>query len=134
MAEVICRDLLQSKKILGYTVASAGVGAWEGAGASPNAIRAVKDMGLDLTAFRSRELTGELVRAAELILVMEPIHRKIILEQWPEAAEKVRFLVSYDTIPSREVPDPIGASLEAYKHGAEQIRRCVEGLLDELEG
>ena len=61
MAEVIARDLLKGED--GAVVRSAGVSAGPGAAATPQAVAAAGELGLDLSTHRSQPLTAQAVRA-----------------------------------------------------------------------
>src|SRR5213083_2485792 len=95
-------------------VSSAGTGAWEGQPASEYSILVAERDGVDLGSHRSRRVTPELLRASDLVLVMEPAHvievttlgadpqRTFVLSDWPAPGE-----------PELGVSDPFGGSIEA---------------------
>ena len=111
-------------------VASAGTAAWDGQPASAGASAAAARAGLDLTAHRARRATAELLRGADLILVMEREHaraaialgadprRTHVLSELPEPGE-----------PALAVSDPFGGSLEAYEECLGRIRRHVRRIV-----
>ncbi len=112
----------------GVVVASAGISAWAGSRASPNAIEAMTEIGCDLGGHESQPLTEPLVRQADVILTMTAAHRAAILAQFPEAGGRVTMLS-----PDRQdVLDPIGGSLETYRRCAGQIRGHLAARLDTL--
>jgi len=65
-------------------VSSAGLGR-PGVEAHHGAVRAIARLGLDLTAHRSRRLSGELLQAADLVVVMERRHLLAVVDQEPSA-------------------------------------------------
>ncbi len=95
-------------------VSSAGIAAPVGNSATQFAIAVGKEMGVDLTTHRARQLDKKMIEAADLILVMEQTHRQFILELAPGAVAKVRFLGGYPEKP-QEIADPIGRSIEFYR-------------------
>jgi len=109
---------------------SAGVAAWEGQPAAPDAIAVTAADGLDLSAHRSRRLTPAVVREADLVLVMERGQtaavramggdpaRTHVLSDWPEPGE-----------PELAISDPFGASREAYEECWRRIRHHVKRLV-----
>jgi protein-tyrosine phosphatase len=121
-----CRpDEIESR---GVIVASAGLAAWGGGGASAGAVEAVSEMGGDLGSHESQPLTEPLVRQADVILTMTAAHRNAILAQFPEAGGRVMMLA-----PDRkDVIDPIGGSLETYRTCARQIQGHVAARMDTL--
>lgn len=114
-------------------VMSAGTSARDGEPASEGSVAVAADAGLDLRAHRSRALTTDLARGAELVLVMEPRHRDAVadlgvpaerihvLSEWPEPGE-----------PGLPVEDPFGGSIEAYEECWRRIRRHVRRLVPQV--
>ena len=112
----------------GIVVASAGLSAWGGGGASAGAIEAMAEAGADLTAHESQPVTENLVRQADVILTMTASHRAGILAQFPEAAGRVAMLS-----PERQdVLDPIGGPIATYRRCAQQIRGHLAARIDTL--
>ena len=72
MAQALLGYQLASRGVRG-TVSSAGIYK-DGQPASPHAVTVVGRMGLDLSQHRSRVVTAELLRSADLILGMERMH------------------------------------------------------------
>jgi protein-tyrosine phosphatase len=107
-------------------VSSAGTTAHDGEPASPGSVLVAARDGVDLGGHRSRRLTPELLRSADLVLVMEPghlsavraaggdPHRSFVLSEWPPPGE-----------PQLAVTDPFGGSSEAYEECWRRIRRHV---------
>ncbi len=128
MAECILRHRLGGKKDI--SIQSAGVHAVDGTAASENAVKVLREWDMDLSPHRSRRLTDGLVMEADLILVMTEAHKSEVLRQWPEAGEKVRLLCSFGTQgESRDIPDPIGLSLDAYRRIRDEIDSAISDLI-----
>ncbi|NPV14881.1 low molecular weight protein arginine phosphatase [candidate division WOR-3 bacterium] len=102
-------------------VSSAGIAAPVGNPPTQFAIAVGKEMGVDITSHRARQLDKKMVEIADLILVMEQTQRQFILEQVPEAADKVRLLAGYPE-KEQEIADPIGRSIEFYRQVALQLK------------
>ena len=112
----------------GVVVASAGIAAWSGGRASPGAVEAMAELGIDVGGHESQPLTEALVRQADVILTMTAAHRAAILAQFPEAGGRVAMLS-----PDRQdVLDPIGGGLEVYRRCAGQIRGHLASRWDTL--
>ena len=111
-------------------VLSAGTAAWDGQPASAGASEAAARVGLDLAAHRSRRASADLLRGADLVLVMEREHaraaealgadprRTHVLSEWPEPGE-----------PALAVSDPFGGSLEAYEECLGRIQCHVRRIV-----
>lgn len=136
MAETICRDLLARRMACsadeledrGVIVMSAGIAAMMGGGATPEAIEAVSQLGLDLRGHETQPLTEVIVRHADLIYTMTRSHRDAILAQWPAAADRTMQLCST----GQDVSDPIGGPLEHYVQCAGQISEAIQQRLDDI--
>ncbi len=113
-------------------VGSAGIAAPVGAPATNLAVAVAKEMGVDISDHRARQLDQETIARSDLVLVMEPGHREWILNRLPEAEVKVRFLGGY---PDRmiEIPDPIGRSIEFYRQTAVLIKAGVLKVFAEIK-
>jgi protein-tyrosine phosphatase len=112
----------------GVVVASAGLAAWGGGSASPNAVEAAAELGGDLGGHESQPLTEALVSQADMILTMTAAHRDAILGQFPEAGGRVAMLAP----DRRDVIDPIGGPLETYRKCARQIHGHLVARMDTL--
>jgi protein-tyrosine-phosphatase len=111
-------------------VESAGTAAWEGQPATQPSLEVAAAAGVDLSPHRSRRVTPAMVRAADLVLVMERGHlaavrslgadpdRTHVLSEWPAPGE-----------PGLEISDPFGASREAYEECWRRIQRHLERVL-----
>lgn len=113
----------------GVLVASAGIAAAPGGGATQEAIQSMSDVGLDLSAHISQPLTNRLVEYADLILTMTNSHRHVILNQWPEAAERTEVLTSNQV----DISDPIGRPQEMYRQCSEQIDAAIRDRVNGLD-
>jgi tRNA threonylcarbamoyl adenosine modification protein (Sua5/YciO/YrdC/YwlC family) len=134
MAEALAREVLAKHRgvapaelaTTGIQAASAGVAAGPGAPASAAAATAMQQQGLDLTRHRSRPLTKQLIREADMILTMTEAHRDGVLAIEPGAASKTARLD-----PDQDIADPIGADLSTYQHLAQRMRQCLDQRLKE---
>lgn len=123
MAEAIAQDMLNKAPLSAMLVrvSSAGTSAINGDLATPEGPQALAKLGIASPArpHRARELTPAIIRDSDLIFAMTGAHKQAILALEPSA--KV-FLLD----PSNaDIPDPIGAGLEAYVRTAERIRASI---------
>jgi protein-tyrosine phosphatase len=107
---------------------------WMGAGSRvpPAEALAVAEMrGVDMVGHESQALTRELVRWADLILVMEAGQRRIAMERFGATDSRVLLLGDLDPkLPlHRSILDPMDRSLEFFDASFARIDRCVEVLL-----
>ena len=101
-----------------------------GAESAAEAVQVMREKGLDLTRHEAQPLTEQLVRHADLIVTMTQSHRQAIVERWPLAAERT-VLLSSERI---DVADPIGQTIGAYRHCAEEIAGGLAHHIERLKG
>jgi glycine hydroxymethyltransferase len=119
-----------------YRVFSAGLGAMDGLPPSENAIRAMKELGIDIGSLRSRQLTQELVNQADYVFGMTHGHVESIVMLHPQAREKTFLLREFDdTLEEfeKDISDPIGGSLEVYRLCRDQIEQGLSSVLNFME-
>jgi protein-tyrosine phosphatase len=131
MAEGIMKVLLPPASGCHIMVCSAGTRAADGLPAEPGAVRAARELGADIGGHRSRSIDGSLIARADLILVMERQQARFIRSAAQVAPDALRLLGEFaggEGTP--EIPDPYGGSFGVYRHCAQMIRRCLDGVID----
>jgi len=136
MAEALCKALLARRLGCkadglagrGFVVASAGVGASEGAPAASHAVEIVASRGGSLQGHASRRATPDLVRRADLIIALAAEHLDILLDDAPEVADRARLLHAE----GHDIADPIGSDRATYEETAREIEEHLARLLDEM--
>jgi glycine hydroxymethyltransferase len=134
MAEGLFRHAARGRG--SYRVASAGVGAVEGQPPSQHAVRALKDLGIDIAQQRSRLLSGDLVEQADYIFAMTHGHVDAVTLLFPQAAEKTFLLREFDEtldVFEKDISDPIGGSFETYVNCRDQIEQGIASMLNFIE-
>ncbi len=119
-----------------YRVISAGVGAMDGQPPSPHAVRALKELGIDISKQRSRMLSADLVREADYIFGMTHGHVDAVTLLFPQAAEKTFLLREFDEtldVFEKDISDPIGGSYEVYLNCRDQIEQGIASMLNFIE-
>ncbi len=130
MAEGIFRYVMKGRRDI--QVLSAGIGAMDGQAPSAHAVRAVKELGIDISRQRSRMLTPELVQQADYIFGMTHSHVDTVFLLYPQAAEKTFLLREFDDtldIFEKDISDPIGGSYDVYLNCRDQIEQGIQTLL-----
>ncbi len=130
MAERILKGKLKHDNNI--EVSSAGLIEMDGAPADPTACELLLKHGFDCGKHTSRLLTDDMVAGADMIIVMEDAHRKIIIDQYPESEYKIRLLKSFsqnsDNI-QRDIKDPYKQSMFHYRSCFSEIYTAIDGLL-----
>ncbi len=134
MAEGMLKNQLSDLLAKRVTVSSAGTHALHGNQAQPFAIQAMQSRGIDISEHRARLVGPGLIRTADLIVVMEPLHARLIRRAVLSGRSKVSLLSSYGPDPNlEEIPDPMGAPLKIYEGCAGLMQPCIDGLITALE-
>jgi RpiB/LacA/LacB family sugar-phosphate isomerase len=134
MAEGLFRHAIRGRNE--FRVLSAGVGAVDGLPPSEYAVRALRELGIDISKQRSRMLTAELVNQADFIFGMTHSHVDAITLLYPQAAEKTFLLREFDeTLDSYEndISDPIGGSYDIYLSCRDQIEQGIASMLKYID-
>lgn len=107
-------------------ILSAGTSAGEGQPVSRGSLEVAAQSGIDLSGHRARRATPALARSADLVLVMEPLHR-VAIEALGAPRERVHVLSEWPEPGERDLPvsDPFGASIEAYEECWRRIRHHI---------
>lgn len=140
MAAAIASDIA-SKRGLNIEIASAGLAAIDGLPATPQAIKALDKMNIDLSGHQSRSLTENMINEADLILTMTVGHRDSILNKYPSSKDKTFTLKEYvkeaephdGQQPEKaqlDIPDPFGQPLELYQNIAEELTGLINQVFD----
>ena len=98
------------------------------------AVEAAARRGIDLTGHRSQLVTPDLVRAAELILVMEAVQGRMVCERFGRSPRDVVILGDLDPEPvrSRAIEDPWGRRATVCASAFGRIERCIGTLVRAL--
>jgi protein-tyrosine-phosphatase len=99
--------------------------------APAEAIAAAEHHAVNLSDHRSRPLTAELVRGADLIIVMDVSQRRRLFERFGRDPRHVFLLGDFDPAPveTRTIRDPVEQSLEVFDEVYARIARCVRELV-----
>jgi protein-tyrosine-phosphatase len=133
MAEALLREAAAARG-LEVVVSSAGAGAWDGAPVSEGAYLVGLENGLDLSNHRARLLTREIVRGADLILVMSGHHLARVAELGGE--DKAHLLGAYAGRDAgrTEVTDPFGSDLASYRTTVAELQEMIGAVVSRVAG
>ena len=124
----------QPEPLRSLKVLSAGVASRTGQPASPNAVTALKKVGIDLMGHVSRPVTQELLDRSLLVLCMTESHRDMI-ELTAEPAPKRLHLFREFTGSKEhmEIPDPYGMHLAAYEASRDEMVAAIPSIVAFLQ-
>jgi len=116
------------------TVVSAGVAARPGEYVSENSVIALKKVGIDISAHRSRPLTQDMLDSALLVLCMTESHRSLIeLQASPVPAHLHLFRDFLPDGASREIADPFGGPLKLYEASRDEMVEAIPSIVAQLK-
>lgn len=130
MAEALLKKKLKEANREDIEVISAGTMMLSGLGATELSKEILRRQDIDVSSHISKEITREMIRKSDLILVMEKIQEERILEMEPDVKNRLFLLKEFAKINSGElnIEDPIGKSLEFYEKTFEIIREAIERI------
>ena len=131
MAAGFLREMLKGKKEI--RIDSCGTIFSSFSGPTPQAIKIMKEYGIDILSHKTKFLSKDLIDEADLILVMERKHRERVQELNPEAKNKTFLLKEF--APDKEnleIRDPIGLSDEVYREIAKEIKEALKRALPKI--
>jgi protein-tyrosine phosphatase len=122
IGERMLKQMLPSKSVASAGLASAKSGL-VGKPADNSAIQVAAEHGVNLDNHSSQQLTSELCREYDLILVMEKGHIEALTSIAPEARGKTMLFGQW--IGQKDIPDPYRQSKEAFEHAYQLIERSA---------
>ena len=124
MAEAAFRKELKRRKISWYTVQSAGVNAHEGTPMNAEAQKALTEAKIPFSStFQSRLLTEKIVEEALAVICMT----RDLCDVIPG-----KNVMSFYELAGREIPDPYGQGIDAYRATLRYIRECIPTIISRL--
>lgn len=114
MAEAMARQLLDGAT----QVESGGIAADQGAASTKDAVRVMRERGLDISAHRSRSLDTLNLLEYDLLVALTPTIAEAVRDRGVDAS-KIRVL---------GIPDPYGKDIETYRTAAVAIERDLRQL------
>jgi len=136
MAEGLLREMLTQagEEFQGIKVESAGISAISNQWASKQAVIAMDKEGIDISNHRSRPLTKEMIKRADIILTMTVVHKNAILQMSPKAKYKVFTLKEYvqDEINTDEILDQLGCLYDELNKKRDKMIKAQIGEVDIL--
>jgi protein-tyrosine phosphatase len=129
MAEGLLKQALSDAGKGACTVSSAGLGALVGHPPDAYACQLMLNKNIDISGYRACQLNKEIIRKADLILVMESSQKSAIEEFEPCAKGKVFRLGHWGDF---DVPDPYQQNISAFVTSLNLIERGTSDWLHKL--
>jgi len=128
MAKAILEKKMAEKNRNDVEVLSAGLMMMGGLSATEETRGILEREGIDVSNHRSQKITQDMIKRADLILVMEKLHEERILEIAPEVKTRLFLLKEFAKINNNnfDILDPIGKSMDFYTQTFSIIKEAVE--------
>ncbi len=131
MAEGFLRYKWHQMKRDDLIVSSMGIYGVTDSPATEYAQDVCKKNGFDISSHRARPLVGKELLKADLILCMEPVHKKFVQVFFPWRRDRVALLGAW---PDREtkksaIQDPMGGSYKKYQKVFSIIKEHIERII-----
>ncbi|MGV3741392.1 MAG: low molecular weight protein-tyrosine-phosphatase [Burkholderiaceae bacterium] len=110
-------------------ICSAGIHALSGHPADPHAVSVMEKAGFDISAHRARNVTPQLVTAAELILTMDSAQKQFVEKKYITSKGKVHRLAEFL---NQDIPDPYGKGHEEFERTYALIKEGVEHVSERI--
>ena len=111
----------------GVTIESAGLAALVGNPIDPMAESVLLEHGVSASAHSARQISPEMINAADIVLVMDRRHASAVHAQVPHARGKTFLLGRWQN--ELAVPDPYGKPRSAFEHAYRMIDTAVDSWL-----
>lgn len=130
MAEAMFRKELESVRLPGIHVVSAGLHAVPGKPAHPWALAAAQELHIPLTEHHARPLTEEMIAAADAVFAMDFQNKAELLARYPESKNKIFMMSVYanGSQRGREIQDPYFGSLVGTRECYAVLQTCIRNL------
>ena len=137
LAEALCKKMLAERLQCaveelpgeGFLVRSAGLAAWPGAPATPEAVEMGRELGVDVGSHVSQPVTGELVFQADYLVAMTEAHVQLLLARFSHDAPVPQLLCSG----GGDLPDPIGCDLPVYRECAKALEEHLKSWVEKFQ-
>lgn len=135
MAEGIFKKACVDREGLS-SLGSAGVAAYDGDIISKETAAELKRRGAELSNFRSRSVSEDMLREATHVFAMTMSHLGMLTSHFPEYAEKCYLVCDFIEVNGKasiDLPDPIGMGAPAYRQVAEVLEAAIPALIDFID-
>ena len=124
-AERILQKILPTSEIT-----SAGIGALIDYDIEKNAAQLLTTNNYHTENHKAKQLNSRTINNAELILVMEKKHQRMLMQKYPSASGKIMLLGKWNN--NEEIPDPYCKSSEAFEYAFTQIEKNCQAWAQKL--
>lgn len=122
MAEGIMKSIVNDKN-LSIDVYSAGISAIEGDKVSSNAVIVLREMGIDISSHKAKQVTKKMLDESDIVLTMTRQHKEILLRSTKGLESKIYTFKEFaNNGISSDILDPYGGNYNIYKQCSKEIK------------
>jgi protein-tyrosine-phosphatase len=131
MAEAVGKRMVELNPDLygDFQISSAGSYCEKNSPADDMAMTVARERGCDLSEFRAKQVTKEMVQEADYIFAMGNSHKLYLYVIAPEAQQKIYLLSEYETDAKWErypdIEDPTGGNKEVYEKCFDRLEEAL---------
>lgn len=129
VAEALLKDALKNKGAKNYNISSAGLGAMVGHEPDKVVCELMLEKNMDISGYRATQLNHQMIRGADLILVMESKHKDLIEHKEASAKGKVFRLGEWGSF---EIADPYQQERKVFEEVVQLIEKGVKDWVDKI--
>ena len=124
MAGGLLRMVAKSRG-LAVDVRTAGLAYHPGKPVAENAVTVMAELGIDISDEYSKPVTMQDLDWADLVVPVQRNHADHLIEDFPEAAKKIRFLET-------DVPDPYCGPVTEYREKRDVLNNLLSRFVESL--
>ena len=144
MAEGIFKKMLKERTEddTRFNIISAGIFALQGMRPTSEAIEVMVEQGVDISRQIATQVQEDLVKKADIILVMSNTHKDYIRTKFTFAQDKIYLIKEFAQIgefksiqktnENYEIVDPLGRPIEFYRIVARELKENLEKILGKI--
>jgi protein-tyrosine-phosphatase len=138
MADLYLKRRLAHSGLAHVVVSSAGTLDIHDRPADSNAVKAMRELNVDLDSHRSRGLRESDLISADHVIVMERTHLEWLAQHFPEGRGRRWLIRAFEesSTPNPDAPDlddPIGQSITLFRQQRDQICACIDHFVRYLK-
>ncbi|MEO0112156.1 MAG: low molecular weight protein arginine phosphatase [candidate division WOR-3 bacterium] len=130
MAKGILENYLKDYPVFIY---SAGTTALKNSPPSSYAEKALKEIGIDISDHRSRQVDEKMVVQADLILCAEKNHIYYLETFYPEYKDKIFLIKGYPNKNGEDLLDPIGLDYDVYLRVRDELMIALKNVAEDIK-
>lgn len=120
------------KEGIPFRASSAGTYAYNNLPVSENSEKAMREIGLDISKHKSRQITRTMLSQADLILTMTEEHTEFLNTVASEHSKKIMTVAKYIDL-DISVEDPYGNNLDEYIRCRNQLQKIIKLIIMKLK-